>query len=158
MAMQHNLSKAVQFDPMIPYTAAGITVISSTGIDMSGFEGVQFVALLGNITTANITNLHIEMSTALTGTYVDCLASAAFFASTQASSGPYLISEIYRPIKRYVRAVVDRSAGGGVANSVIHGVWANRFRPSFLPVAESTETGVVIDYAITYSPTSGSAT
>ena len=153
--MGHNLNKTVRLDPMLPYAAAGQTVLSSSGLDMSGFEGVQFVALLGDITTANATNLHIEMSTAAAGTYVDCAGSAAFFASTQGSTSIYLVAEVYRPIKRYVRCVVDRSAVA--ANSVLLAAWANRYRAGSLAVAESTETNVV-DYTLVISPTSGSAT
>lgn len=152
----HNLSKAVKFDPAVPYTVAGVTAIDSTGFDMSGFEGIQFVALLGDITTGNATNLHAEMSTAVGGTYVDCANSAAYFASTQGSTSIYLIAEVYRPIKRYVRCVVDRTAGGP-ANAVILGAWASRYRPGVQAVAESTYSNV-IDYTLVISPASGSAT
>ena len=153
--MGHNLSKDVKFDPVIAYTAAGQTAVNGDALDMSGFEGVQFIALLGTITTANATNLHIEMSTASAGTYVDCAGSAAFFASTQGSSSIYLVAEVYRPIKRYVRCVVDRSAVA--ADSVILAAWANRYRPGSLAVAESTYSNV-IDYTLVISPASGSAT
>jgi hypothetical protein len=151
----HNFIKNVEFQVCQSYLAAGSTVHNCEAVDMAGFEGVCFIAQFGTVTTANETNLHIEQGTSSslsTASDVgDLLNSAAYFLSTQGSSSVYLVSEVYRPTDRWVRPVVDRSG----ANIVINTVLALKYRPGDAAVAESTD---INDFAIVYSPSTGSAT
>lgn len=149
----HNLTKNVRMDPAFIYYAAGTTDCESYEFDMAedgGFEGIACALLIGAVTTAATCDLYCEHSTASGGTFVSIYGSTASFSSTQGSSGVWLISEVYRPHNRYVKFVADR----GTANTQIQGGLAFRYRPMELPVAESTTSTGIIDYALSVTGTS----
>ncbi len=151
----HNLFKNVRIDPALINTAAAATDENSTGFDMAGYEGIAFVAELGAISTGANVNLHAEMSTAVGGTYVDVKDSAAYFTSTQYdTTGVFLITDVYRPAKQFVRCYLDKAD----ANSVTMGALAYRYRAVDLPVGETTKSSDIRDITFVYNGTSGSAT
>lgn len=145
----HTLQDAVRIDPAFISYAAGTTDCESVVFDMQGYEGIACALNLGDISTGATVDLYAEHSTASAGTYVSICGSTASFLSTQGSDDLWLFSEVYRPHNRYVKFVVDRGTG----NAVIQGGLAFRFRPTGLPVAESTSASM-IDYALSVTGTS----
>lgn len=106
-------------------TAAGTSAINGTGVDMQGFDSVTFYASFGALTSTQVTALRAE----------DSADNSSFTAigvvgppDTRARVGPMadtdgnkmLVLEVYRPLRRYVRCVVER----GTANAVVDGVTA----------------------------------
>ena len=123
-------------------TVAGTTDIncpSSSGVDMSqngGYRGVRFIALMGALTGTQVTKLKVQGSpdgsdyTTLGG---DLLATATA-AMADADGTKMLVCDVYRPVHRYLRAVVDR----GTANAVIDGVIAELYDPISEPTSDDT--------------------
>lgn len=102
--------------------AAGVTNVNSTVIDMQGFEGVQFTALFGAITATAVTGIKVQQGNMSDGSDAVDLAGTAL-AIPDTCSNKVLVTEVYKPTKRYVRLVVTR----GTANAVIDGVLAQQF-------------------------------
>jgi hypothetical protein len=115
--------------------AAGTSDQNSSSVDMKGFYGVMFLASFGALTATQVTSIKAQQSsddgsaddwTDILGTLVGPLADA--------DGNKMLVLDIYRPLKRYVRLVVDR----GTANAVIDGVVALQYDPDKEPVTHST--------------------
>jgi len=151
--MEHNLTKNVRIDPAFINYIAGSTFQYSVVFDMTGYEGIVGLLNIGTVTTGAACPFYAEGSTASDGTFVSFYGSTAAFTVAGASGDVWLISEVYRPQKPYVRF----TAGRATANTVIQGGLALRFRAGSLPVAESTSiagTGWVQDYALCVTGTS----
>jgi hypothetical protein len=116
------LINCIKATRVINAQAAGITNVNSSVIDMAGYEGVQFTALFGTITTTAVTGIKVQQGNQSDGSDMTDLAGTAL-AIPDTASNKVLISEIYKPTKRYVRLVVTR----GTANAVIDGVLAQQF-------------------------------
>jgi len=139
-------------------TAAGTTSIncpSSSGVDMSqdgGYHGIRFWALIGTLSATQVTKIKLQGSpdgvdyTTLGG---DLLASASP-AMADADSNKLLIADCYRPIHRYMRAVIVR----GTANAVITGVVAELYDPIKEPTSADTSVSAT---SSTISPPLGTA-
>lgn len=120
--MNNCLINCIKATRVVNAQAAGTTNVNGAVIDMQGFEGVQFTALFGAITAGAVTGIKVQQ-----GNMAD-LSDAADLAGTalaipDTSSNKMLITEVYKPTKRYVRLVVTR----GTANAVIDGVLAQQF-------------------------------
>lgn len=110
--------------------AAGTTVQTSSAIDMQGYEGVLLIAALGTLTDTQVTALKAQQSDDdgssdaygdLEGTLVGPMAND--------DDNQLLVLDVYRPAKRYLKAVVNRAT----ANAVIDGVIAIRYGARELP-------------------------
>lgn len=121
--MRHNLTSSVKTVRVMNAVAAGTTVQNSTGVDMTGYEAVRFVALLGALTATQVTNLGIQESDD-NATWGATIAATQTANAADADGNKLLITDLFRPTKRYVRAVVSR----GTANAVIDGVLAELYR------------------------------
>lgn len=131
--------------------AAGVTDQNGTGVDLQGYEGVMFVAAFGTLTATQVTQIKAQQSdddgssdaySDLEGTNVGPLADG--------DSNKLLVLDVYRPLKRYVRCVVDR----GTANAVIDDVIAIRYGARAIP---TTQPAGVIDSEAHVSPAEGTA-
>src|SRR5512147_776222 len=126
-----NLSKALKVARILNAVAAGTTDQNGSVVDMSGFEGVQFIALFGALTATQVTSLKVQQGDLADGSDMADLAGSLHTALDDADGNKCLVTDLFRPQKRYVRAVVDR----GTANAVIDGVVALQYSPRSEPVA-----------------------
>lgn len=115
-------------------TAAGITAINSTSVDMQDFESVKFVCCLGALTATQVTSLKAQGSTDNV-TFND-IAGAVTANAADADSNKMLILEVYRPQQRYVRAVVNRAT----ANAAVDSVTALQSGPKKAPTTNDAST------------------
>lgn len=98
-----NLSNAVKISQAAATTTAGTSSVNGTALDMSGYEGVLFIAKFG--TAASDNTIHAEQDTA------SGMGSAADLAGTSVGVGAsdeIVWLDLYRPQERYVRMVADR--------------------------------------------------
>lgn len=114
-------------------TAAGITAINGTGYDMQDFEGILFVCAMGALTATQVTNLKAQQSNdnGVADPYAD-ITGAATAAAADTDSNKLLILDVYRPLKRFVRPVVNRAT----ANAAIDGVIALRYGAKRAPTTQ----------------------
>lgn len=124
------LSERVKTTRVSNAVAAGTTDSNSSSVDMAGFDAVRFIVLLGTLTSTQVTKLLIQQSD--DDSTFETIATSN--AAADADSNKMFISDVYRPEKRYVRAVVDR----GTANAVIDGVIAEQYEARDMPVTNGT--------------------
>jgi len=125
--------------------SAGTSAVESSVVDMAGFKEVTFFA---SIAVANAGN-HIKIqqneasSTSsmadLTGTKVIC-----------ANNGEVVMCTVVKPLKRYVRAVITRTASS--ASGEIYCVQSN---PLAAPVDNNVSSAIVSE--VHASPAEGTA-
>ncbi len=109
--------------------------LGSTAVDMSGFEGVCFITTVG-VTTTTVT-LKAQSSTDNV-TFADL---PNLTCNTTASNG-LLFVDVYAPVNRYVRAVIN-STGAQLTGGTV----AIQYGAKFVPQTPSTGTPAVMGYA-----------
>ena len=137
--MLQNLLKDVRIDRVGNSVAAGTTEVLSSVVDMQGYDGVCFVALLGDVTVNSVLTLTAKENTANstsspTPTNITDGATAAHTATASDADNKLLVVDVVRPSKRYVFASLTRTA----ANAVVDGILALRYRCRDFPQGLST--------------------
>lgn len=125
-----------QIDQVDGYVAAGVAPQSSDILDMSGWDGVVFVAGFGTLIEAGTLDVYVEQNTANSASGMARLATTTAHTVTAANAlltQSCIVVDVYRPQERYVRCVVDPSD----QNAVILGVVAIRYRGSKGPVIQN---------------------
>ena len=145
---QQNKQKIVR---VLNATAAGTTDVNCTGVDMTGFSSVEFVAAFGTLTANQVTTLKAQQSDddASADDYSD-LTGTQTTALDDDDDNDLARLEVIRPLKRYVRCVVER----GTANAVIDGVIAILSNPA---EADITQDATVVVNESHVSPAEGTA-
>jgi|SRR5579859_2640482 len=124
-----NLSNAFNLVRVSNAVAAGVTAINCTHVDMEGWDGVVFICLLNALTATQQTNLAAQNGSQSNDSDQALITGAQTPNAADADSNKALVLDVYRPQKRYVRAVVNR----GTANAVIDGVIALQYQGDKLP-------------------------
>src|SRR5258708_12768934 len=84
-------------------TAAGVTAINSTSVDMQDFETVVFEVSMGTLTATQVTSVKAQGS-ADNATFAD-IAGLVTGNALDADSNKLLLLEVYRPHHRYLRSL-----------------------------------------------------
>lgn len=118
---------------------AAQTELDSSILDMAGYDSVIFIATLGTVTDACVLGLAAQQNSVnstsgmaqITNGPGTVNAAATFTAS--GSSNTILITDVFRPIQRYVRAALTRTTQNAVVNNII----AVQYNSRSLPVTQS---------------------
>lgn len=138
--MYHNLAKEVKVTRVMNAVAAGTSDQNSAVVDMTGFDGVMFLAAFGTITSGAVTSIKGQQGAASDASdAADLEGTAVTVADDDDNQVAGL--DIYRPQERYVRLVVDR----GTQNAVIDGVVAIQYKGRKFPTTHDTTTVVGIE-------------
>ena len=134
-----NLSKAVKVSRVKNAVAAGTTDVTSSTLDMTGFDGVMFIALLGDVLTTCVLSLQAQEG-ADSGGSDAALATggpktADFTADATSADNKVLLVDYYRPQKQYVTAVLKR----GTANAPVDGIIAIQYNARTKPTTQAAE-------------------
>lgn len=139
-----NLSKGIKITRALNAVAAGTTSQNGSILDMSGFDGVMFVAAFGTLTATQVTSLKAQQGALVGGGDMADLAGSAVGPLADADSNKCLVLDVYRPLEQYVRPVVVR----GTANAVIDGViaiqYSSRVKPTVQDVATIAASKLVV--------------
>lgn len=130
MATINNLLRNVEVVRVANASAAAQTAVEGAAVDMAGQVGVTFVASFGTVTTASVLTLKAQYSDNGSTNWTDIVGTATHTASGTDANNKMLALDIVRPEKRYVRAVVTRTA----ANAAVDGVTAVVYGPYWQPV------------------------
>lgn len=139
-----NLSKAIKITRVANSAVAAQTEVLSSVLDMQGFDGVMFVALLGDITATSVLTLTVKGNSAnstSSPTPVTQAATGAFTAAASDADNKVLVVDIYDPALRYVFASLTRT----VANAVVDGIIAIQYMADLRP---TTQDATVLASAI----------
>lgn len=145
-----NLSKEIKITRVVNATAAGTTDIEGSVLDMSGFEGVVFIALFGTLTATQVTSLKAQQGAASDMSDAADLEGSSVGPLADTDGNKCLVLDVYRPQERYVRCVVDR----GTANAVVDGVIAIQYGPRTKPTINDSTVKVA---ELVISPDEGTA-
>ncbi len=149
--MSEHLTDAIKTQRVMNAVAAGTTDQNSDGVDCTGFDCVRFTALFGVLTATQVTTMKLQASDddGSADAWSDLEASQTA-AMGDADDQDCLICDVFRPTKKWVRAVVER----GTANAVIDGVVAELYRPRTKPV---TKDARIISQIKLVTPAEGTA-
>lgn len=117
-------------------TAAQTEVLTSV-YDMAGWDGIVYIAYLGDVANTSVLTLTAKENSANstsspTPTAVTDGATSAFTADATSADDKLLVVDVVRPSKRYQFASLTRTT----ANAVVNGILAIRYRSRSLPVTQ----------------------
>lgn len=122
--MNPSLLNDVKITRVAIAAVAAQTDVDGDILDMSGFEGVVFIAKLGDVTDTSALELLAQQNTVNSGSGMASIAgSAAFTAGASSADDMLLVLDVYRPRERYVRPKLKR----GTANAVVSGIIAIQY-------------------------------
>ena len=132
---------------LVNATVAGTTNITPQhGVDMSNFDGVLFVCLMGTLTAGQVTKIKAQQSNddGVADAYAD-ITGAETAAAADGDGNKVLILDVYKPLKRYVLPIVERAT----QNAVIDGLIAVQYRgrrlpPQGTPVGSGTSQSLAV--------------
>jgi hypothetical protein len=131
--MGRNLSFSVCTKRVLGVVGDGSSAQVCDEIDVSGYDGVRFVALMGKTAEGGTASLFVEGAD-VSGQYSADQGGRVLAKSGDvvpgSDDGKLVIVDIHRPLKRFLRA----SVGRGVANSSIDGVIAELYCAESKPV------------------------
>lgn len=122
--MREFLSKQIAIDVVQAGLAAGQTDPDSASVDMTGYDGVMFIGLLGAVTTTGTATIAAAQSSDDgVGDGFSVISGASAASNADADADKLLIVDVLYPTKRYVRTTLTRA----VANTVWGGTLAIRY-------------------------------
>jgi len=146
------MSKSLLFDGLVtvvvPYTAAGTTTLTSSVLDMSGFDSVQFICVTGNSTSGNVLTLTGKMNTANSTSSPTPTAITGGTASSTDPDGTTndnasVVLDIHKPTQRYVFCTVTRATQNVEIGCVVAIQYNSKKRPVTQPANVLASTMVV---------------
>ena len=130
-----SLLKNVKVAYVAGAAAAAQTEVLSTVLDMTGYDGVMFIALLGDVTATSVLTLTAKGNTASSTsspTPVTQKASTAFTAGASDADSTAIIVDVYDPAMRYMFASLTRTT----ANAVVNGIVAIQYKAEYRPTTQ----------------------
>lgn len=129
------LGKDVKITVVEAAATAGTSTLTTDVLDMSGFEGVMFLALTGDVTDTSVLTLTAKGNSAnstSSPTPVTQKASDAFTASATSADSKVIFVDVYKPPLRYMFAELSRAT----ANAVVGGIIAIQYGAHSKPTAQ----------------------
>ena len=131
-----NLSTDIKVTVVAASAVAAQTEVLSSVLDMQGYDGVMFIALTGDVTTACVLTLTAKgnsASSTSSPTPVTQKATTAFTADGTSADDKALIVDVYQPRLRYMFASLTRTA----ANAVVGGIIAIQYAAGNRPTSQA---------------------
>lgn len=113
-----NLGKNCYFTTCLAY-ASGTAVRNGAEVDMLGYDGLMAVMMTGTIASSAVGDLHFETAT-VTGFSGGTDLAGTAIATDADSDDEIFVAEVYKPLERYIRAVVTKDTSNAAAESVIY--------------------------------------
>lgn len=136
-----NLTECVKTVVVSGNTAAGTTDVTTSAVDMSGFDAIRYLAYTGDATSGTVLTLTPYYNSANStsgGTAITGAAATYTSASATDADNKLLVSDVIRPAGRYSYAILNRAT----QNCAVNGIIAELYRARSAPVtADSTVIG-----------------
>jgi hypothetical protein len=110
------LSDNVKVTQISDYASANTTSVTSSELDMAGFDAVLFLTAFGTAAANNLITMHQSAASAGEA------ASAALIASDASSTEEVLLDVFVHPTYRYVKLVATRGT-----SSTMEAMWAIQY-------------------------------
>lgn len=144
------LSEEIKVTQVVDATAgaAGVTAINSDSVDMEGFEGVLFVAIMGAILATAVTSVNAAQSED-DSSFADLEGTGQTIADDDDEQ--LFAIDVYRPGEQYVRVEVSR----GTANATVQSVLAIQYGPNSRATAFAVANAINLEQHV--APDEGTA-
>ena len=127
------LTNNCKITPVLGYFAAGTTKRTSTIIDMDGFDGVVFVAVLGTTIEAGTVDVFVEQNTANATSGMARLATTtAYTVPATPAALTSIAVDVLKPRERYLQANITPAS----QNAVICGMVAIQYKAHNCPITD----------------------
>lgn len=138
-----NLSKSIKVTVVEAAAAAAQTELVSDVLDMTGYDGVMFIALTGDVTATSVLTLTAKGNSAnsVSSPTPVTQKAAAFTAGASDADSKVLLVDVYDPALRYIFASLTRTT----ADAVVGGIIAIQYSADYRP---TTQDATVIASAI----------
>lgn len=135
MAISHFISEEAKLTKLAGHSTAATTDVTSSALDMEGFDGVLFFTSYGTAAADNL--FHVEQSSddGSSDAYTDVAGSEMNLAG---ASDEDQVLDIINPEERYLKVIAERGT-----SSTLESIWALQYRADSL-VAMSSVTGTQI--------------
>lgn len=128
---------------------AGAADINAGTVDMSGYEGVTLIVEFGAIVANAVVSVKWQQGDESDASDMTDLAGTSISVADD-DDDKILVSELYRPTKRYVRAVISRATQNATLRTALY--------VRSQPMREPTVTGDDVQHRELYAgPAEGSA-
>jgi hypothetical protein len=132
----NSILKDCAIDVIAAAAAAGTTTVTSSVLDMSGWDGVLFIAKSGDATSGTVLTLAALGNTANAtgGTAAAITGATCTYTSLSATDADdkTLMVDVVRPVKRYIYVTLARAT----QNCECSGIIAIRYRGNKAPVTQ----------------------
>jgi len=128
------LSRDLKFTTVQAAVAAGSTDIETNEVDTKGYEGVMFVGLVTPASSVSTVSMYAQSAASTTATFIAIDGSSAVYAAGPTTRINLLMTDVCKPVDRYVRAYVTR----GTSNTAVGGVCAILYGPRKAPVTSTS--------------------
>lgn len=112
--------------------AAGTSAITSSALDMAGFDGVLFIIPAGTIVSGAATSLKLTDCTTTGGSYADVAGTNQTIADTDDDKCYYV--DVLRPQLQFLKLVISRAT----QNATFGGIFAVQYQKRSLLQAGMT--------------------
>ena len=145
-----NLTTSLKESRVLNATAAGTSDVQSTGVDMTGFEGVEYTVLLGTLTAGQVTVISVQESDddGSVDDYDDDEGSGVTLNDSW--SNKLIRIELVHPRKKYNRLNFNR----GTQNAGIDGAIAKQYGARYRPITDHSSVAAT---KLLISPKEGTA-
>lgn len=135
MGANNHLADQIKISFVEGAATAGTSTLTTDIVDMQGYDGCVFVAILGDVTSGSVLSFKAQQNTANSTSGMADLAGSTIGATAGASDydSKMLVIDVHQPKERYLQAVLAR----GSQNAVVVGIIAIQYRARALPVAST---------------------
>jgi len=130
-----NLSKSIKVTVVEAAAAAAQTELVTDVLDMSGYEGVMFIALLGDVSDTSVLTLTVKGNSAnsvSSPSPITQKATDAFTAGAATADSKVLLVDVYKPTLRYMFGSLTRTT----ANAIVGGIIAIQYGAGLKPTTQ----------------------
>jgi hypothetical protein len=146
-----DLLKDVLITRVAASAVAAQTDVAGSILDMAGWDGVLFIAALGDVSATCALELHAEQDELNgAGGMAQVNGKVSYTAAAADADNLLMVLNFVKPLKQFVRAVLKR----GTANAIVDGITAIQYRGRKLP---ATQPATVLGSNSTISPAEGTS-
>lgn len=129
-----NMSKNAKIKTCLDY-ASGTAVRNGATLDMLGYDGVMAIMHCATIAGSAVGDIHFETATdsGFSGG-TDLLGTAIAVADDD--DNEIFVADLYKPLERYIRAVVTKDTSNAQAESVLYIQYKGVKRPEVNTVTD----------------------
>ena len=141
-----NLGSNVKITKIQDHTTAGTSDVTSTAVDMAGYEGALFLSSFGTAAANNTVKLQQSSDDAAADAYADLLGTSV--ASGTSDEDVWI--DIYQPRERYLKFIGLRGT-----STTMESMWVIQYGARSVPVDNNT-TGTIVG-EVHVAPAEGTA-